>query len=81
MGYLFPLLKQIDEGTEHWIVPSQLPLVAGATWLPDTQYFTFTPDFIPIAVQKVLQSTEHCLERSSLRRYSAHYAACLVKNL
>jgi SAM-dependent methyltransferase len=79
MGYVFPLLKQIDEGTEQWIIPSRLPPVAGGTWLPNTEYLTFMPDFIPIAIQNLLKGAERSLERSAARRYSAHYQACLVK--
>ena len=80
VGYLFPLLKQIDEGTERWVLPSDLPPAAGAAWAADVQYFTFTPDFVPSALQTLLNGVERALERSSLRRYSAHYQACLVKN-
>jgi SAM-dependent methyltransferase len=79
VGYLFPLLKQIDEGTEHWILPSGLPAVEGAAWLADVRYFTFMPDFVPSAAQGLLQGVERTLERSALRRFSAHYQACLVK--
>jgi SAM-dependent methyltransferase len=79
MGYLFPLVKEIDEGTEHWILPSLLPAVPGAAWQPDVQYFTFTPDFVPGTVQTLLDGVERALERSAVRRYSAHYQACLVK--
>jgi SAM-dependent methyltransferase len=81
VGYLFPLIKQIDEGTERWILPSELPPAPGATWSPELQYFTFTPDFVPIALQRLLGGVERRLEHSALRRYSAHYQACLVKNL
>jgi SAM-dependent methyltransferase len=80
VGYLFPLIKQIDEGTESWILPSALPAAAGAAWADELQYFTFTPDFVPSALQTLLGGIERGLERSALRRYSAHYQACLVKN-
>jgi SAM-dependent methyltransferase len=80
VGYLFPLIKQIDEGTERWILPSELPPAPGARWAADVQYFTFTPDFVPIALQRLLGGVERRLERSALRRYSAHYQACLVKD-
>jgi ubiquinone/menaquinone biosynthesis C-methylase UbiE/uncharacterized membrane protein YbhN (UPF0104 family) len=79
MSYLFPLLKQIDEGTEHWLLPASLPVVSGAAWEREPQYFTFLPDFVPGGVQRALQGFEHSLERSFLRSYSAHYQACLVK--
>ena len=80
VGYLFPLIKQIDEGTERWILPAELPPAPGAAWAPDVQYFTFTPDFVPLALQRLLGGVERRLEQSALRRYSAHYQACLVKN-
>ena len=80
VGYLFPLIKQIDEGTERWILPSALPPAPGAAWGREAQYFTFTPDFVPSALQRLLGGIERALERSALRGYSAHYQACLVKN-
>jgi ubiquinone/menaquinone biosynthesis C-methylase UbiE len=80
VGYLFPLIKQIDEGTERWILPSALPPAPGAAWAGEAQYFTFTPDFVPVALQRLLGGIERGLERSALRGYSAHYQACLVKN-
>jgi SAM-dependent methyltransferase len=80
VGYLFPLLKQIDEGTERWILPTHLPAAAGAAWASEVQYFTFTPDFVPSALQRLLGGVERRLEQSALRRYSAHYQACLVKD-
>jgi ubiquinone/menaquinone biosynthesis C-methylase UbiE len=79
MGYLFPLLKQIDEGNEQWIMPSALPDVAGGTWLSDVHYFTFLPDFVPGVLQKALRRMESRLESSTIRHYSAHYQACLIK--
>jgi SAM-dependent methyltransferase len=80
VGYLFPLIKQIDEGTERWILPSDLPAAPGAAWAADRTYFTFTPDFVPSALQRLLGGAERRLERSALRRFSAHYQACLVKD-
>jgi SAM-dependent methyltransferase len=79
VGYLFPLLKPIDEGTEHWLLPSALPAAAGAAWDDEVTYFTFTPDFVPGALQRLLDGVERKLEASALRSYSAHYQACLIK--
>ena len=79
VGYLFPLLKQIDEGTEKWMLPSRLPVTVGADWQPEIEYFTFTPDFVPSAIQRGLDRLERFLEHSAFRRYSAHYQASLVK--
>jgi 2-polyprenyl-3-methyl-5-hydroxy-6-metoxy-1,4-benzoquinol methylase len=79
MGYLFPLIRNIDEGTERWIRPAQLPAVAGARWMPKIEYFTFLPDFVPESISPGLASLESRLERSGLRTWSAHYAALLVR--
>lgn len=80
MGYVFPLLKRIDEGTERWILPTALPDVPGARWRAgETQYFTFLPDSIPRALLPPLAPLERVLERSLLRPLSAHYQACLQK--
>lgn len=80
MGYLFPLLKRIDEGNERWILPTALPEVRGAHWLGgDTQYFTFLPDSLPRQLLQWLGGAERALERSRFRHLSAHYQACLQK--
>jgi ubiquinone/menaquinone biosynthesis C-methylase UbiE len=79
MGYFFPLLCEIDEGTEEWVKPSRLPPVAGARWASDADYFTFLPDFTPRPVMRALAGLEARLERSPLRRWSAHYIARLEK--
>lgn len=80
MGYLFPLLKKIDEGNERWVLPTALPPVPGARWSSEVRYFTFLPDFVPPAILRAFADLERTLERSSFRRFSAHYQACLVKD-
>ncbi|HXE80862.1 MAG TPA: methyltransferase domain-containing protein [Vicinamibacterales bacterium] len=78
MGYLFPLLCEIDEGTERWIRPSELPDVEGAAWETEVDYFTFLPDFTPRALMRLLRPIEAALERSPLAKWSAHFTARLV---
>jgi SAM-dependent methyltransferase len=80
MGYLFPLLKKIDEGNERWVLPTALPPVPGARWSTDVHYFTFLPDFVPARILAWFANLERALEQSSFRRFSAHYQACLVKD-
>jgi 2-polyprenyl-3-methyl-5-hydroxy-6-metoxy-1,4-benzoquinol methylase len=80
MGYLYPLIRGIDEGTEKWIRPDQLPVVQGAHWSTEIDYFTFLPDFIPSKILRGLDGLERRLERSWLRAYSAHYMARLIKD-
>jgi len=80
MGYVFPLIRDIDEGTEAWIHPRSLPAVAGAHWQDDVHYFTFLPDFLPPGLHRRLAGVERLLERSRIRGRSAHFVACLVKD-
>ncbi|MBM4363583.1 MAG: hypothetical protein FJ104_12955, partial [Deltaproteobacteria bacterium] len=80
MGYVFPLLRRIDDGTEEWILPGALPAVAGGAWAPGAVHFTFLPEFLPAAVFRAFAGLERWLERSRLRRYSAHFMATLVKS-
>ncbi len=80
MSYLFPLLRDIDDGTERWLIPGQLPTIPGAHWDPEVEYITFTPDFIPRALLKPAALLEERLERSCLRRYSAHLMITLRKD-
>ncbi|MGH9161761.1 MAG: methyltransferase domain-containing protein [Vicinamibacteraceae bacterium] len=79
MGYVFPLLCDIDEGTERWIRPSALPAVDGARWEPAIDFFTFLPDFTPRRLLDLCRGLEARLERSPFRMWSAHYTARLRK--
>lgn len=79
MGYAFPVLRDIDDGTEGWIKPRRLPHVDGALWEPELTYMTFLPDFTPRRLLAPLTPLERALEHSSLRQWSAHYTAVLVK--
>ena len=78
MGYVFPLLKTIDEGTEWWISPESWEQ-GGALRHVETRYFTFLPDFIPSFLMPPFKVLERVLERSRLHRYSVHYMAVLEK--
>ncbi|MCP4357712.1 MAG: methyltransferase domain-containing protein [Chloroflexi bacterium] len=78
MGYIFPLLKSIDEGIESWLEPQRWEEIEGLQ-LVDVVYFTFLPDFIPPALMKPFRSVERWLESSRLRPYSVHYMAVLQK--
>lgn len=76
MGYVFPLLKKIDEGTEWWVDPTRLHEVDGFQ-VERIEYFTFMPDFTPRALLPLTHRVERRLERGEWRRYSAHYLAVL----
>ncbi|MEE9606670.1 MAG: methyltransferase domain-containing protein [Myxococcota bacterium] len=78
MSYLFPLLRNIDVGTEEYLKPSALPAVEGARWADDKVYLTFLPDFTPAPLLELFAGVERALERSRLRTWSAHYMAQLV---
>jgi hypothetical protein len=79
MSYFFPLMCEIDEGTERWVKPTRLPFVDGATWEDPVDYFTFLPDFTTKPLLGALRGLEGWLERSPLRGWSAHYVARLRK--
>ena len=78
MGYVFPSLNCIDEGTERWLLPHRLGMYTDAQTV-EVRYFTFLPEFVPRAVARLLRPIERALERSSLAPYSAHYMAVLCK--
>ncbi len=79
MGYVFPMLRKIDDGTEEWILPSELPPIEGQSWSEQIEYFTFLPEFIPPWLLRRFTALERFLETSRLRRYSAHFMATAVK--
>jgi SAM-dependent methyltransferase/uncharacterized membrane protein YbhN (UPF0104 family) len=79
MGYLFPILKSIDEGTEWWIDPRSLANRDGFH-LEDVRYFTFLPDFTPRALLGLAVSVEQLLERGPTRPFSAHYMAVMRRS-
>jgi SAM-dependent methyltransferase len=76
MGYVFPVLKSIDEGVELWIEPASWRRVPGLV-LERIEYFTFLPDFLPRALLRMVLPLERWLERSRLKPYSVHYMAVL----
>ena len=78
MGYIFPLLRSIDEGTEWWIEPQRWEKIEGMK-LHIIKYFTFMPDFIPHFFMKPCAAFERILESGRLRFYSVHYMAVLRK--
>lgn len=79
MGYIFPLLKSIDEGTERWIEPERWAAMPGFE-LRETAFFTFLPDFAPRVALPALRAVERRLERGRLRSRSVHYQAVLVRS-
>jgi SAM-dependent methyltransferase len=78
MGYIFPILRSIDEGTEWWITSEQ-PGAGSVFTRERVRYFTWLPDFTPQAFMSLALSLERLLERGPFHRYSAHYMAVLRK--
>jgi SAM-dependent methyltransferase len=78
MGYIFPILRSIDEGTEWWIEPNFWEQTRGLD-LVNVTYFTFMPDFIPEFLMKQFHRIERFLEQSAFREYSVHYMAVVEK--
>jgi SAM-dependent methyltransferase/uncharacterized membrane protein YbhN (UPF0104 family) len=78
MGYVFPVLSRIDEGTERWLAPRRWRETPGLR-LEAIEHFTFLPDFLPRAVMPPFLALERRLETSPLARFSVHYQATLRK--
>jgi ubiquinone/menaquinone biosynthesis C-methylase UbiE/uncharacterized membrane protein YbhN (UPF0104 family) len=78
MGYVFPILKSIDDGTEWWIEPARWAMADGMT-LRTIRYFTFIPDFTPRALMRPSLALERRLEASRFQSRSVHYMAVLRK--
>jgi SAM-dependent methyltransferase len=78
MGYIFPLLKSIDEGTEWWIPPKFWANLSGMKLL-GVRYFTFLPNFLPSFLMKPLLTVQHFLEAGKFQSYSIHYMVSLQK--
>jgi ubiquinone/menaquinone biosynthesis C-methylase UbiE/uncharacterized membrane protein YbhN (UPF0104 family) len=78
MGYVFPSVKCIDEGTERWLLPHRMNTYTDAP-VVSSRYFTFMPEFVPVALLRLLQPIERLLETSALNVYSAHYMTVLRK--
>ena len=76
MGYVFPLLRSIDEGIEWWIEPRTWAEVPSFT-VRKIEYFTFLPDFIPRRLMPLATRLERKLEHSRFRSLSVHYMAVL----
>jgi ubiquinone/menaquinone biosynthesis C-methylase UbiE len=79
MGYVFPLLRSIDEGIERWLHPASWTRTEGFN-LERVEYFTFVPDFLPRFLLRLVLPVERWLERGRFRAYSAHYMAVLRKS-
>ena len=78
VGYVFPLIKRIDEGVELWLDPEKFR-IPSSLQRESVKYFTFMPDFLPQGLLRFALPIEKRLERSRLARYSAHFALTLRK--
>lgn len=78
MGYIFPIVKSIDEGTEQWVPPARWESSSGME-LSGIRYFTFVPDTIPKPLLPLFLAIERRLERSVVAPYAVHYMAILTK--
>lgn len=74
MGYVFPVLRNIDTGVELWLRPAALDEQGGLE-LRGVCYFTFLPDFLPSWAMRWTRRVERRLENSRWRHLSAHYMA------
>lgn len=76
LNHIFPKLRSIDEGHEHWI-PSDLWNKLEEFDLQKVEYYTFMPDFTPRPLIPIFQFVEAFLEPTPIRSWSAHYMVVL----
>lgn len=76
LNHIFPKLRSIDEGHEHWI-PSDLWSKLGEFDLQKIEYYTFMPDFTPRPLLPTFEFIQTFLERTPIRSWSAHYMVVL----
>jgi SAM-dependent methyltransferase len=72
LGYVFPIAKGIEEGTEYYLDPRTMVDSAGLR-LREVRYFTFVPDFVPPRLLAWSARLERRLEGSALAPYAAHF--------
>jgi len=78
LGYVFPILKGIEEGNETYLDPRRMGNVPGLE-LTAVRFFSFMPDFVPARFLAMLKPVERRLERSRLSRYGAHFLAIYTR--
>ena len=76
LGYVYPILKGIEEGIEHYLDPRRLP-VPPSLELVSVDYFTFVPDLCPESLLPLFRGLERRLERSPVAPFAAHFLAVL----
>jgi ubiquinone/menaquinone biosynthesis C-methylase UbiE len=78
-NYIFPLTNRIDRfGGENWI-PARHIVRRFGNAVERIRFFTFIPNFTPRLLLPVSAFVEKILERSPLRKLSAHYLVVLRK--
>jgi SAM-dependent methyltransferase len=79
MGYIFPLIKNIDVGTEIWLKGDEA-FLSDKFLLEAKLYHTFLPDFLPKFMFRFCVAIEKFLEQISiLKTFSAHICIILRK--
>lgn len=76
LNYIFPKLRSIDEGHEHWI-PSDLWNNLEKFKLQKIEFYTFMPDFTPKPLFSTFKLAQGFLERTPIKPWSAHYMVVL----
>jgi ubiquinone/menaquinone biosynthesis C-methylase UbiE len=77
LSYIFPKLRNIDEGDEQWIGGELIH--RSKFTLTDTEYFTFTPDFLPKILLKIFQKIDSYFDNTGLASFGAHVMFTSVK--
>ncbi|MCI5178284.1 MAG: class I SAM-dependent methyltransferase [Candidatus Electrothrix sp. AW3_4] len=77
MDYVFPNIRNIDDGSEVWLTEETLK--HGGFDIEDIDYFTFVPDFTPSILMPVMVAIDKLLSKSPLSLCGAHIMFVLRK--
>ena len=79
-NYIFPLTSKIDKfGGESWVSAKHLQ-ESFNDFLIETIYFTFIPNNIPKPLLPIADKAEKVLQKSKIKKMSAHYLLVLKKH-
>jgi len=77
MDYIFPRIRNIDDGSEIWL--SENLVRKSAFTVEKIEYFTFVPDFTPLFLMNTMIKLDKYLSKSSLSILGAHVMYVLRK--
>jgi SAM-dependent methyltransferase len=77
MKYVFPKIRNIDDGSEIWLSPKEVK--QSKFELSEADYFTFVPDFTPKFLMGFAVFMDRLFSRTVLSIFGAHVMYVLTK--